>query len=138
MLRYRWQFWLAALMLIALPLKGLAAVGVVLCCPPGAASAGSTQATALMAQHAGHDSPAVVAVSVGQASGSDVAQSGGAHAHDGADSGAKHVPCCGGVAMTAAPTGLPLPLDQRGKLMLPITGGYVSAELAGHDKPPRS
>jgi hypothetical protein len=40
--------------------------------------------------------------------------------------------------MTAVVTGLPLPLDQRGKLHVPMTGGYVSAELAGHDKPPRS
>ena len=139
MSRTRWQFWLAALMLIALPLKGLAAVGVVLCCPPGVASAGpGPQTSSPMVTYAGHDMHDVADVSASQASDSHGTPNNGTHAHDGADSGAKHVPCCGAAAMTAAPTGLPSPLDQRGKLMLPLTGGYVSAELAGHDKPPRS
>ena len=38
--------------------------------------------------------------------------------------------------MTAAPTGLPSPLDQRGKLMLPITGGYEMITLGGREVRP--
>ena len=36
-MRRPWSFWLTCLLLAALPLKGLAAAGVALCCPQAAA-----------------------------------------------------------------------------------------------------
>ena len=51
-MRRPWSFWLTCLLLAALPLKGLAAAGVALCCPQAAAVAALLAAQGLSADPA--------------------------------------------------------------------------------------
>ena len=126
----RWRFWLAALLLIVLPLKGMAAIGAVLCCPPEPARAPHH---AMAADHA-------APVAADQASGhyAEPADSHARHgsADDGAQPDAAH--CCGGAALAAQAPAWPGAVAERAALALPPDGGYQSAALAAYDKPPRS
>lgn len=123
-------------MLIALPLKGLAAIGVVLCCPPGVVAAMPAGDGGTHGAHAGHDAQASAeALHAGHAS------SGDAHDHGDAEPGAKLVKpllCCGGAAMlmqTEAPALVP---HGAADLQMHTGKPYLSADSAGSDKPPRS
>ena len=138
MWRDRWRFWLAGLMLIALPLKGLAAIGVLLCCPLGepaalAAPHTAVDAHAAHAAHAAHGAPAVAEVHADHGAGAPSDE----HSHT--DAGAKLKPlCCGGAAMTADAPQLALAAPEGAEPLAHAGGDYLSAWLPGADKPPRS
>lgn len=133
MLTARWRFWLAGLMLIALPFKGLAALGVVPCCPPGVVAVAGHEGHDLHASH-GAQAPTEAAVS-------DPSMTSADHHHGSTEPGAKLTKpllCCGGAAMLTqvelpafAPTAAADPQADTGSR-------YLSAALAGTDKPPRS
>jgi len=125
MMCHRWRLWLAMLLLAALPLKGLAALGVTACCPPGAPAAAEA--------HHGH------AAQHGQQHHAQPTDGGHDHAHAGdkAPGQLKPPPCCAGAAMTApvAPPALAPPA--AGPLQGWAAALHRSADLAGPDKPPR-
>lgn len=111
-------------MLIALPLKALAAVGVQLCCPPGAPAA------VAVSHPAGHETHTAAA---------QADHGGGEHADDHGHAGAKLKPlCCGGAAMTAEAPRLALAAPERTEPLAHAGSRYLSAWLPGADKPPRS
>ncbi|MFT3778932.1 MAG: hypothetical protein QM772_11775 [Ottowia sp.] len=121
----RWRLWLAFLLLAALPLKGLAALGVTACCPSGAPAAAAEAHHGHAAQHdtqahhhaeAGHDH---------------------AHAGDKVPGQLKPPPCCAGAAMTAPVAPLALASPAAGPVQVWTAALLRSADLAGLDKPPR-
>ena len=122
----RWRLWLALLLLAALPLKGLAALGVAVCClpdTPAAAQAHHGHTAQHDVQH--HAQPAEA--------GHDHAQ-----ASDKASGQLKPPPCCAGAAMTAPMTPLALVSPAAGLVQSWAAALHRSADLAGRDKPPRS
>jgi hypothetical protein len=133
MSRTHWRLWLTLLILIALPLRGLAGLGAAVCCPPGqhAAMAPVAQASAHAHQAAGHGAAwsAPVAVSVLDASQADAPD----------DTLVLKAPLCGAGASMAGPSPSLLFVPERaGAVVVSVGSRYLSAELAVRDKPPRS
>ncbi|HPR45893.1 MAG TPA: hypothetical protein PLZ13_16375 [Ottowia sp.] len=134
-MRRPWSFWLTCLLLAALPLKGLAAAGVALCCPQAAAVAAPGQPAGA---HAGHQHADAGAPAAQADTASTVASPGDLlhAAHDGGSHGdAKLSPCCA-AAVVSAPAVWRADAGQAAAPPLWRDRPYRSAWLPGIDRPP--
>ena len=135
-MRSLWRIFLACMLLVAVPLKGMAAVGMVDCSPwPSGGDPVS------------HHSPVGGAQAHHAAPTTDDVHAGASHTHtphadhQGADPGpddcSQCAPCCF-AAMFLSTFELPAPAWQKHFVRAPAELSYPSTHLPGLDRPPRA